>query len=258
LRLGRAPKPARMVQMARVIRWGMLAGAVSLSLCACDSRNAAPMPDRAQGSEDFPQADRPVAPTVSIRWSDEQSRDRVHEASLIMDHVGVKPGMTVADIGAGEGYYTVRLAARVGKQGRVLAEDIMPEVIEALGRRITRENLTNISVKLGTPIDPKLPAKSFDRVFMVHMYHEITEPYAFLWHLHPALKVDGEVVVVDVNKPTEHHGSSPKLLQCEFEAVGYRLISMMPQPSQDGYIARFRAIGRAPDPSDIVPCALAR
>src|SRR3546814_15320861 len=89
-----------------------------------------------------------------------------------MDRAGTRPGMTVADIGAGEGYYTVRLAKRVGAKGRVLAEDIMPEVIEALSRRITREDWKNVSVKLGAPEDPHLPENSFDHIFMVHKFHE--------------------------------------------------------------------------------------
>src|SRR3546814_16689157 len=85
--------------------------------------------------------------------------------------------MTVADIGAGEGYYTVRLARRVGPRGRVLAQDILPEVRDSLALRVARQNLENVSVKLGSADDPMLPEHSFDRIFMVHMYHEISEPY---------------------------------------------------------------------------------
>ena len=90
-----------------------------------------------------------------------------------MDSADVRPGMTVADIGAGDGYYTVRLAPRVGQSGRVLAQDIQPEVIERLADRVARERLDNVSLKLGAVDDPRLPAASFDRVFMVHMYHEL-------------------------------------------------------------------------------------
>ena len=72
----------------------------------------------------FPAADRPVADVVSSRWSSEDARDRLREADQVMNRAKIKPGMTVADIGAGEGYYTVRLAQRVGKEGRVLAEDL--------------------------------------------------------------------------------------------------------------------------------------
>lgn len=204
----------------------------------------------------FPRADRPIAPIVSTRWSTEEARDRLNEAGDIMDRAGIKPGMTVADIGAGEGYYTVRLAKRVGANGRVLAEDVVPGVIEALGRRITREDWKNVSVKLGTADNPKLPDASFDRVLMVHMYHEISEPYAFLWHLHPALKPDGEVIVVDANRPTDQHGTPPRLLACEFAAVGFRLEQVIAKPTAGGYLARFRRIAARPDPADIVPCEL--
>lgn len=235
-------------------KWAMFLGmALSLALAACNQDTD---DQRREAAQPFPRADRPVAPIVSTRWADEETRDRLGEATEIMDRAGIKPGMTVADIGAGEGYYTVRLAGRVGTQGRVLAVDVMPEVIDALGRRITRENLANISVKLGTPEDPKLPAGSFDRVFMVHMYNEITEPYAFLWYLHPALKTDGEVIVVNADKEGSEHGIPPRLLICEFAAVGYRLMEVVPKPSAGGYLARFRAVGRRPDPANIVPCAL--
>jgi len=222
---------------------------------ACD-RLADNQSDRPVSARAFPRADRPVAPIVSTRWSTEEARDRLNEADDIMDRAGIKPGMTVADIGAGEGYYTTRLARRVGPTGRVLAEDIMPETIDALGRRITREHWRNVSVKLGTADDPKLPAGSFDRIFMVHMYHEIAEPYAFLWHLHPALKPDGEVIVVDANRPTAQHGTPPRLLACEFAAMGYRLEQVVPKPTAGGYFARFRKVGARPDVEDIVPCKI--
>lgn len=227
--------------------------AVTALLAGC---GGAGDPGRPASAQSFPKADRPVAPIVSTRWSTEEARDRVNEAEGIMDLAGIRPGMTVADIGAGEGYYTVRLAKRVGPEGRVLAQDILAEVIDALGRRITREDWKNVSLKLGTVDDPKLPANSFDRVLMVHMYHEISEPYAFLWNLHPALKKDGEVIVVDANRPTEQHGTPPRLLSCEFAAVGYRLEQVIARPSAGGYLARFRKIGARPRPESIVPCAL--
>ena len=153
--------------------------------------------------------------------------------------------MTVADIGAGEGYYTIRVAARVGKTGRVLAEDIISATRDALAERVARERLDNVSVRLGLPADPRLPPASFDRVLMVHMYHEIAQPYEFLWRLRPSLKADGLVVVVDANRATGQHGTPPALLQCEFAAVGYTLVSRQDMPSAGGYLATFRVAGGA-------------
>ena len=211
---------------------------------------------RRESARSFPKADRPVSPTVSIRYASEEARDRANEANEVMDRAGIQPGMTVADIGAGEGYYTVRLAKRVGSKGRVLAEDIMPEVIDALGQRINREAWDNVSVRLGLPDDPRLPENSFDRILMVHMYHEIDEPYAFLWNLRPALKPDGEVIVVDAMRPTSEHGTPTRLLTCEFASVGYQLIHLDPRPEVGGYVARFRVSGARPKPERIRPCAL--
>src|SRR5438034_1527103 len=153
--------------------WSRTAAAACLAVAAC----------RAQPSEPhFPAAHRDVAPTVSDTFSTEDARDRVGEAEQVMELAGVRPGMSVADVGAGEGYYTVRLAPAVGPKGRVLAEDIVPEVRDQLSDRVQRERLDNVAVKLGTPDDPMLPGQSFDRIFLVHMYHEVQSPYAFLWH----------------------------------------------------------------------------
>jgi SAM-dependent methyltransferase len=204
----------------------------------------------------FPAADRPVAHIVSPRWSSEEARDRVREAAGVMDRAGIARGMTVTDIGAGEGYYTIRLAARVGEDGRVLAEDIVASVRDQLAERVSRERLENVSVRLGTPDDPRLPASSFDRVMMVHMYHEIAQPYEFLWRLRPSLKPDGLVVVVDADRATQNHGTPPTLLRCEFAAVGYVPVSFTPMPSAGGYLATFRAAGPRPEPAAIRPCRL--
>ena len=138
----------------------------------CSSR--LPLAGKTRRKRISPSAHRDVAPIVGDSFSTEDARDRVGEAEEVMRLAGVKPGMWVADIGAGEGYYTVRLAPLVGPRGRVLAEDIVPETRDRLAQRVQRENLDNVAVRLGLPDDPKLPAKSFDRVFLVHMYHEVT------------------------------------------------------------------------------------
>lgn len=238
---------------------GWFAAALLLALGACGS---APLPQAVQNRIDgraepaFPAADRPVATIVSARWSNEEARDRLNEAPRVMDKAGIAKGMTVADIGAGEGYYTTRLSQRVGPEGRVLAEDIVPGVRDALAERISRERIANVSVRLGVPDDPRLPPASFDRILMVHMYHEIASPYAFLWAMRPALRPGGRVVVVDADRPTQNHGTPPELLRCEFAAVGYRQVSLEPMPSAGGYLAMFEAVGKRPAPDAIVPCRI--
>tara|TARA_A100001391_G_scaffold48774_7_gene29170 strand:+ start:81914 stop:82654 length:741 start_codon:yes stop_codon:yes gene_type:complete len=213
--------------------------------------------DRAPGSQDFPKADRPVSAGGATAFSNEEARDRRQEAETVMDLAGIKPGMSVADVGAGEGYYTVRLAQRVGETGRVLANDINEDALRRLGSRVERDRLDNVSIKLGLPDDPRLPVNSFDRVLLVHMYHEVEEPYAFLWRLRPALREKGHVVVVDVDRPADQHGISPQLLFCEFARVGYRLTEFVRKPEIAGYYAEFEASGKRPEPGDIKPCVQA-
>lgn len=210
--------------------------------------------DRAAAARDFPRAFRPVSGLTSNEFSNEDQRDNLGEAKVVMDLAAIKPGTTVADIGAGEGYYTIRLAERVGLKGRVLAQDIDPKSIQRLGQRVERERLDNVAIRTGAPEDPKLPAGSFDRIFMVHMYHEVGEPYAFLWYLRPALKAGGQVVVVDVDRPTDQHGISPRQLFCEFNAVGFRLVQFVLRPELNGYYAAFEVTGNRPAPKDIKPC----
>src|SRR3954454_10971069 len=151
---GSWPRPCRSESPERPSRSRMLnraAAAAALILVAgC----------RAQPSEpQFPAAHRDVAPTVSDTFSTEDARDRVGEAEQVMELAGVKPGMSVADVGAGEGYYTVRLARVVGARGRVLAEDIVPQVRDELSDRVQRERIDNVAVKLGTADNPMLPGE---------------------------------------------------------------------------------------------------
>lgn len=228
----------------------LLAACAALSACKQEPVDL----DRPETSREFPRAFRPVSKLGGNSVSTEQARDDRNEASTVMELANIRQGMTVADIGAGEGYYTVRLAERVGMDGRVLAQDIDPDALRRLGSRVEEERLDNVSIKLGDIDDPRLPANSFDRIFMVHMYHEVTEPYAFLWRLRPALREGGQVIVVDVDRPADQHGLRPQLLFCEFQAMGFRLVEFVRRPELAGYYAQFEAVGPRPEPDQIVPC----
>jgi SAM-dependent methyltransferase len=204
----------------------------------------------------FPEPQRPVAPIVSPRYSNEDARDSAGEFEKVVELAGIQRGMSVADVGAGEGYYTVRLAPVVGDEGRVLAQDIVPQTRDALAQRVTRERLDNVAVKLGQPHDPMLPEASFDRVLLIHMYHEIERPSEFLWNLRPSLKRGGSVVVVEPDRTTLRHGTPPRLLLCEFAAVGYEVIRFERFPDSDSYFAQFQAMGARPEPQSIPICPL--
>lgn len=229
------------ISFARPARWTL---ALAL-LAACDAQ-----PERSP----FPKPQRPVAPIVSPRYSNEDARDSVGEFEKVVELAGIEPGMSIADIGAGEGYYTVRLSPLVGPEGRVLAQDIVPETRDMLARRVQRENLGNVAIRLGEPNDPKLPAASFDRILLIHMYHEVERPSEFLWHLRDGLKRGGKVVVVDADRPTARHGTPPKLLMCEFAAVGYELTRFERLADSESYFAQFEAVGPKPEPRDIPSC----
>jgi ubiquinone/menaquinone biosynthesis C-methylase UbiE len=220
---------------------------------ACDSL-APVVTGRPESALAFPAPDRPVAKVVSTQFSNEDDRDERGEAQVVMDLADIRPGMTVADIGAGEGYYTVRLAERVGIDGRVLAQDISREALDRLGRRVERERLENISIKFGDADNPQLPPDSFDRIFMVHMYHEVTEPYAFLWNMWPALNAGGQIIVVESESPVGRHGLPHTVLFCEFEAVGYVLVQYIERPDIKGYFARFERGAKRAEPEAIKPC----
>ena len=228
--------------------WNRAAALLALAaLCSC----------RAQPSEPhFPKAHRAVAPIVGESFSTEDARDRLGEAEEVMRLAEIKPGMSVADVGAGEGYYTVRLAPAVGPRGRVLAEDIVPETISNLNDRVQRDRLDNVAIKLGTPDDPMLPSESFDRVFLVHMYHEVQSPYAFLWHMREGVKPDGQVIVVDSNRPVERHGIPPEQLKCEFGALGMRPVRFSTLNGGDAYLMAFRIAAPRPEATAIQPCSM--
>ena len=116
--------------------------------------------------------------------------------------------------------------------------------------------LTNVKFALGEPHDPRLPASALDAAILVHMYHEIAQPYAFLYNLAPALKQGARVGIVDLERPTSEHGTPIVLLRCELAAVGYREIATYQLAGDGGYLAVFSPPEQAgrKSPRDIVAC----
>ena len=135
-------------------------------------------------------------------------RDAWQQPEEVMDALGIADGARVADLGAGGGWFTVRLARRVGPNGRVYAEDIQPQMIESIGRRVSREGLTNVVTVLGTPSDPKLPAE-LDAVLIVGTYPEVTDPVTLLRNVSKSLKQNGRVGIIDFR--LEGGGPGPPL-----------------------------------------------
>ena len=204
----------------------------------------------------FPRPDRPVAGIVSPTWGEAEVRDHAAEVRQIAARLSLRRGQTVADIGAGDGYDALRLARLLGPDGRVIAEDITAGYLQALQAKAQAQHAANIVYDLGEAGDPRLPPRSIDAAIMVHMYHEIAQPYALLYNLAPAFKAGGRLGVEELDRPTAAHGTPPALLACEIKASGYRQLSSAPLTGGIGYFAVFAppATGERPDPSRIRPC----
>lgn len=156
-------------------------------------------------------------------------RDAWQQPDKIMDALGIADGSVVADLGAGGGWFTIRLARRVGPNGRVYAEDVQRQMIESIERRVNRENLRNITTILGTSRDPRLPAR-VDAVLIVDAYPEMKEPVVLLRNVAAALKPNGRIGIVDFKKdgfgpgPALEERVDPERVIRDAEAAGLRLI----------------------------------
>lgn len=239
---------------ARIGAVMLVAALVAASACAADIGYLGPP---GVPASEFPAPQRPVAPIVSPSRSGEERRDLLNEDGQIVRILGIKAGMTVGDLGAGSGYHTIRLSPIVGPTGSVIAEDVTRDYLVDLARHVAQLKLTNVVFALGEPHDPRLPAASLDVAILVHMYHEIAQPYAFLYNLAPALKPGARVGIVDLERPTGQHGTPIELLRCELSAVGYRQIAIHQLADDSGYLAVFSPPTEAgrKSPRDIVACA---
>jgi SAM-dependent methyltransferase len=206
------------------------------------------------GVAGFPAPDRPVAGIVSPEYSDEKTRDGHGEAERVMNRLGIKPPQRVADIGAGLGYYAVRLAGRLGSGATIYATDVKAEYLDRLRARLARAGIASVTLILGLPRDPRLPLHSVDVAILSHMYHEIENPYEFLYRLQPSLAPGARVGVIDMDRPTQRHGTPPALLRCELAAVGYRQLDFVWLAPADGYLAVFTPPETLPPAGAIRPC----
>lgn len=167
-------------------------------------------------------------------WLERSEREIEEMPDAALESIGIKPGMTVADVGAGSGYFTVRLSRRVGPEGKVLAQDIQPEMLRLLKRRLEKANFTNIETVLGTETDPKLPERQLDLILMVDVYHEFSQPQKMLRKLKESLKDDGKMVLLEYRKEDPwvpirpEHKMSVAEAKLEVEDEGFILEAVKP------------------------------
>lgn len=224
-------------------------GAIGFIACAARSQDTiGPAAPPGEPSASFPAPARRVADIVAPRWINEDARDDAGEFARVAALAGVHRGAQIADIGAGDGYYVVRLAPLVGDGGRVYGEDIMVDYLRLLQQRVQRDHLQNVRVVLGDTHDPRLPVASIEIAFMIHMYHEIGQPFGVLWNLATAMQPHGRLVILDLERPTFRHGTPPSLLRCELAAVGYRELSFTTTGAEE-YVAIFEAPSAVMRPS---------
>jgi ubiquinone/menaquinone biosynthesis C-methylase UbiE len=162
-------------------------------------------------------------------WLDRSEREIEEAPDQALDLIGVKKGSSAADIGAGSGYMTVRLARRVGATGVVYANDIQQPMLDLIDKRLKAGRIANVRLILGAPDDPRLPAGSVDLALLVDVYHELSQPQAMLRHLHDALKPGGRLVLLEYRKEDPaipirpEHKMSVAEAKMEVEAEGFRL-----------------------------------
>lgn len=157
----------------------------------------------AEAQSRHPVSGRLIAPVMGVgghTWLDRVEREAEEAPSKAIELLNIRPGMSVADVGAGSGYYTVRLAKRVGGEGRVFATDVQRGMLDIIERKTAEERLGNVTTVLGTEDNPTLPPGALDLILMVDVYHELQAPQPFMRRLREALKPDGRLVLLEFRK----------------------------------------------------------
>jgi SAM-dependent methyltransferase len=176
---------------------------------------------------------RPLFPPQDLGLLESPDRDRWQQPEQIMDALAIAEGASVADIGAGAGWFSIRLARRVGPNGVVYAQDVQRQMLEAIRRRVSREGLQNVETRLGEGSDPNLPAGSLDAVLVVDVYPEVEDRVAFLRNLAAALKPNGRIGIVNYKPgsggpgPVGDEGArvDEDAVRADAAAAGLRVIS---------------------------------
>lgn len=184
------------------------------------------------GQGQHPKSGRRIAQVMGAAgadWLERSERESEENPTKAIDLLKFEKGMVVADVGAGSGYYAIRIAEIVGPTGKVFANDIQPEMLSILKKRLRQKKVSNVEPVLGTEHDPKLPPKSCDVILMVDVYHEFSHPQGMLVKLKEALKDNGRLVLLEYRKEDPYvpirpeHKMSVKEAKLEVEDEGFVL-----------------------------------
>lgn len=213
----------------------LAAGLVIGSLAVPDAPVSAEATGGRQQTGRHPISGRVYAQTMDVAgaaWLDRNNREDEEAPEKALKIIGIAPGSTVADVGAGSGYFTLKMASLVGPTGTVYANDIQQGMLNIISRKLKASPFKNVTLVLGSPGDPKLPPATFDLILMVDVYHEAHEPQALLRHLRNALKPNGRLVLLEYRAEDpavpirQDHKMSVATAKLEVEAEGFTLASV--------------------------------
>jgi ubiquinone/menaquinone biosynthesis C-methylase UbiE len=210
--------------MRKSFRVGAVAGAVTVALTIVATAQTAPGVHPISGRQ-FAR----MMGYQAAAWLDRAERIEEEEPDIALDAITIAPGSTVADVGAGSGYMTVKMARRVGPSGKVYANDIQPQMLAMLRERLAKEQITNVETIQGADDDPKLPSGSLDLILMVDVYHEFQQPQKMLQRMRESLKPGARLVLLEYRKEDPSipirfdHKMTVAEAKLEVEAEGYSL-----------------------------------
>jgi SAM-dependent methyltransferase len=187
---------------------------------------------RLAAQTEHPLTGRKIAGVMGVGgadWLERHERESEEHPDQALDALNLKAGMVVADVGAGTGYMSLKMAKRVGPSGKVYAEDVQPEMLRLLRQNAAKEKAANVETVLGSETDPKLPAGQLDLILLVDVYHEFSQPQKMLRGMREALKADGRLVLLEYRKEDPNvpirpeHKMSVQEVKTELEAEGFRM-----------------------------------
>ena len=236
--------------MRQTLRWlGLVLGIAALAGLLAPPLSVVAQHPTPQASETDRPKSKPYTGDLSI--FEDEDRAKNLQIDRVMDILAVRPGASVADVGAGSGWFTVRAARRVGERGVVYAVDINQEYLDYIAERAKKEQLPNDKTALGAEDDPRLPASSVDAVLILKTYHEIAKPVTLMGHLRDALRPGALVGIIDRNGKGDDHGLNSEVVVEEMGRAGFEFVATYDfvKPDKMDYFLVFRIAGAGAEPN---------